>query len=505
MDASDYVVGSWLFLRGLGLIYLIAFTSLGVQVRGLIGQRGILPAAEHLARLRWLGRRRYWRAPTVLHLVGGSDRALLLVCWGGAAAAALATVGLFALPALAVCWLCYLSLEVVCRDFLSFQWDALLLEMGVLGLLLAPFSPLPEGPLRAPAPLALLLLWWLAFRLVFSSGVVKLASGDPSWRGLTAMCHHYETQPLPSPLSWYAHHLPRCWHRLETFATLVLELVVPLGMFAPQPWRGMAAATIALFMCLVMATGNYGFFNLQTIVLMAPLIDDASYAQVLGLAAPAVPLAAAGWPGWVLAPIALLLFALSLCYLWLTLLPHTRLPRWLLRPLAALAPLRLASGYGLFAVMTTERPEIVIEASDDLEHWQPYEFRYKPGAPQRRPRWNLPHQPRLDWQLWFAALGTLWQHPWFAALMQRLLQASPEVRALFARAPFGQRPPRYVRAVLYDYRFSSPELRRRTGAWWQRRRLGLYCPPLTLRGGEVLVVRTLTESGEPTPGPPPEG
>lgn len=480
--AGTYALAGWLFLRVLALVYLAAFASLAVQVRGMVGPRGILPAGEWLETMRALGRERFFRFPTIFWWIPATDRNLRLAAWGGVALSLLLLVGVTPIATLVALWALYLSFFTVCPTWLGFQWDLLLVETGLLAVFVAPRTLAPVTidllSAHAPSPIALGLLWWLLFRLIFSSGLVKLTSGDPTWRRLTALAHHYETQPLPVRLAWWAHHLPLGFHRLSAASMFVIELGAPFLIFGPAPLRHGAALAIAALMLLIVATGNYGFFNVLTIALCLPLFDDAVL-QPLWPSGWTPPPAADGvdWPSAVVAlPIALL-SAHEVARLAGRRLPW---PRPLARLLARLEALRLLNPYGLFAVMTTSRPEIIIEGSHDGRTWRPYEFRWKPGDPRRPPRRAFFHMPRLDWMMWFAALGTLRQHPWFLRFAERLLEGSSPVRALLRADPFGGDPPRFVRAVLYDYRFADPRTRRETGAWWVREPLGVWCPPVSL-------------------------
>ncbi|HEX9779880.1 MAG TPA: lipase maturation factor family protein [bacterium] len=474
----------WLFLRLLGAVYLIAFVSLWTQLDGLIGSRGILPAAQFLDAVR--GSREPLEAvrlvPTLAWLSPG-DLTLHLLCGAGTAMALLLLAGIAPAAMLAGLWLSYLSLTAVGQSFLSFQWDILLLEAGFLAVFAAP--PAWRSRAGRDAPPAAAVVWlfrWLVFRLMFSSGAVKLLSQDPVWRDLTALTYHYQTQPLPVWVSWHAHHLPD-WFQVATCALVfVIELAVPWLVFGPRRARFAAGAVFAGFQALIAATGNYTFFNLLTAILCLWLLDDAAWPAALrrrlGPIEEARP--RGRWPSWLLGPVAASLALLSWAPVSHLIPPLAGRPAWLSGIHRTLGPLRLANSYGLFAVMTTTRPEIIVEGSSDGEVWLPYEFAYKPGELTERPRFVAPHQPRLDWQMWFAALGSYRNHPWFLRFAQRLLQGSPDVLALLELNPFPEAPPRYIRGVLYEYRFSDPDTKRATGAWWERRRLGLYCPILTL-------------------------
>ena len=469
-------VREW-FVRALGGVYLIAFSSLRAQLKGLYGERGILPIREHLDAVREVlpARRRLVRVPTIFWL-GASDEALVRACRAGQLSALLLLLGIAPRWTAAASWGLYLSFVSAGRDFLSFQWDVLLLENGLHAAIVAPSGRGPARAAERPSWAATALMRWLALRLQLESGHGKLASGDPAWRRLEALCHHYQTQPLPTPLAWYAHQLPRWLQRASTFAALALELAAPLLAFAPRRPRRAGFWLLSGLQALIAATGNYGFFNLLTVVDNLWLLDDEALPRARrSLPPPHLP------PRW--RRIAVALAALPIAALSASLLlAKVSRGSWFPRPLARLYEVaaRLASvnTYGLFAVMTTERPEIVIEGSDDGSAWREYTFRYKPGDPRQPPRRVAPHQPRLDWQMWFAALGR--PPAWFLRLLARLLEGSPDVLALLDGNPFPERPPRYVRALLYDYRMTDRETRCRTGAWWRRELLGVYVPTCTL-------------------------
>jgi predicted DCC family thiol-disulfide oxidoreductase YuxK len=607
----------WLFLRALGVIYLVAFISLWVQIIGLVGANGILPAKLTMQVLQSqvesqkMGLERYHLAPTFCWL-DSSDFFLKLQCIAGTMLAFWVIVGLAPAPSLFLLWLIYLSLSTVCREFLGFQWDILLLETSFLAIFFAPLQWLPrfsrgaqksipeaecqqangllspalpstrlrdataqqDGKERAhpassnegrwliwpdlsrEAPPSRIVLWvlrGLLFLLMFESGRVKLLSHDPLWRNLTALTVHYQTQPLPTWIGWYTHQLPLWTQRTSTAIMFGIELVLPFFIFGPRRLRLFAGVIFVAFQTLILLTGNYCFFNLLTIVLCLALMDDAAlkkivprrwrfssqgetsgeferallphphYGEQAGplprregepsamqeavaesqqhVAADPVPCPALtargsesapthvgfyekrrlGWPGVITVPLAFLFCIISLMQLCRTFGARIEWPQRLVRLQVWLYPLRTFNSYGLFAVMTPSRPEIIIEGSSDGVTWLEYEFKYKPGDVRRRPRFVEPHQPRLDWQMWFAALGTYRDNPWFVNFCIRLLQGSPEVLNLLAHNPFPDAPPRYIRAVTYDYRFTTFAQRRITGAWWQREPQGIYLPPISLR------------------------
>lgn len=454
-------------LAGIGATYTLAFVSLAVQIQGLVGERGILPNGAWFRALAGRPGVGFADVPSLCWGDGCGDAALLALAWGGAAAGILLAVGVLPWLAACVCFAAYLSLLGAGQLFLGYQWDGLLLETGFLTLLLAP--PLALTPRSAawhtePPRVAIWLFRWLLFRLVWSSGVVKLASGDASWCSLTALSFHYETQPLPVWTSWWMHQLPHGLQRVMTFGTLAAELLLPLGYFGPRRLRLFAAAGTVALMLGIAATGNYGFFNLLTIALCLSLLDDDLLPR--GWRAPAGPPAPRALARGVLA-VGVLLVSLSVPPLVLAFDRGSPMRDPLIGVYRLQRGFHLVSSYGLFAVMTTERPEIGVEGTRDGTTWHPYVFRWKPGDPQRAPRFAGPHMPRLDWQLWFAALEGAERVRWLRFFAARLLEPSPEVLALLEDDPFDGEAPRAVRVRVDDYRFTDVATRRATGALWQ--------------------------------------
>ncbi len=471
LEPERTAVVSWVFLRLIGAIYFAAFASLGIQILGLVGHEGILPLGEYLsdARQAW-GSAAYWRLPTLFWL-NSTDTALVAGTIVGAVLGLLVMLGLWVRPALAGLFALYLSYVYAGQVFLSFQWDLLLLEAGFLAIFLTGGSRIVVWLYR-----------WLLFRYLFLAGAAKLLSGDPSWRNLSALDYHFWTQPLPTPLAWYASQLPHWLLASGTAATLVVELAVCFLIFAPRRLRAFAGWCILAFQLLIVLTGNYNFFNLLTMALCVFLFDDAALSRVLPKRVSLWAQEHARRPGrvatGVAAALALIVVPVGVNCLWQS-FTFTALP--IAGALEeAVSPLLIVNTYGLFATMTKTRPEIIIEGSDDGQTWREYVFRYKPGPPARGLSWNIPHQPRLDWQMWFAAYGTFAENPWFERLMKRLLEGSPRVVALFAFTPFPDHAPKYVRAELYDYRFAAPGEHAETGAWWIRRPTGLYFPSVSL-------------------------
>ncbi len=487
----------WVFLRLLGVVALIAFASYFVQVDGLVGSHGIWPAAKFLD----LVRRHFARdgvtstaglflhAPTVFWF-GASDAMLTGVCVGGMVASVCLVAGVWPRAALASIWLLYLSLANASGVFMGYQWDALLIETAFFAVFFAPSGLFERRGEPASRP-ARLVLQWLVFRLMFMSGVVKLISG-PTWRDLSAMTYHYWTQPIPAWTSYFAYHLPAWFHHVETAATLVLEIAVPPFLFAPRALRRVAALLLIVLQLLILATGNFGFFNLLAIALCLACVDDAVYERLLPdrlvawIGRPDVTDAKPrGWRRWSgHAMIAVALVATTITGLQM-LTEFTETPLLPSAVTGAVQSFRTMNNYGLFRVMTTQRPEILVEGSNDGEHWKVYDFKYKPDHLDEAPGFIGPHMPRLDWQMWFAALGHCRSNMWLVQFQRRLLEGSPTVLDLLAANPFPTAPPTYIRTVEYDYHFTTAKQRARTGHWWRRARRGPYCPALTLREGKL--------------------
>jgi predicted DCC family thiol-disulfide oxidoreductase YuxK len=482
----------WLFLRFLGLIYLFAFVSLWTQVDGLIGSHGITPAAQFMELVRkWAHEHNsldaHLIAPTLCWF-SASDGFLHLLCAGGTILSLLVILGIAPAAALALLWLFYLSLSVVSDVFLGYQWDALLLETGLLAVFFAPLQLLPGLKRQAPPSRTMLcLLRWLLFRVMFASGVVKLATHDPTWRSLTALTFHYETQPLPTWIAWYAHQCPLWFQKFSCGVMFAIELGAPFLIFAPRRLRFMAAGAITTLMILIAATGNYCFFNLLTIALCILLLDDAALRRFIPAKWREMHSNAdrLRWPSWIITPLAVVVTIVTTMNLLGAFREEISWPDPLVKLHALLSTTRSFNSYGLFASMTTARPEIIIEGSDDGQMWLPYEFKYKPGDPMRRPAFVEPFQPRLDWQMWFEALRVARPRAepsqWFLSFCEKLLRGQPEVLTLLTSNPFPTAPPRYLRAVVYDYHFTNFAARRETSAWWHRTLLGPYCPVLSLR------------------------
>jgi hypothetical protein len=400
-----------------------------------------------------------------------------VVAWTGVALAAAALAGLpeqgpawVSMLVWLALWGLYLSVVNIGQTFYGFGWETLLLEAGFLAVFLGPAG-------TAPPTLVLWLYRWLLFRVEFGAGLIKLR-GDRCWRDLTCLDYHHETQPLPGPLSWFFHHLPRPLHRAEALANHATQLLVPFGLFAPQPVARVAGLVIVATQTWLLISGNFSWLNLITIVLAAAALDDTLLGAVLPVDPPAALAAPAGWQQGAVIALAVLVAALSVR-------PARNLVgrRQLMN--ASFDPLRLVNTYGAFGAITRVRHEVVLEGTGDATggpatEWREYQFKAKPGDPRRRPRQVAPYHLRLDWLLWFAAMSPAAAHPWVPRLVTRLLEHDRATLKLLGHNPFPDRPPTLVRARLYRYRFTTPAERRSTGAWWSRDLVGGYLPPLRL-------------------------
>ena len=469
LRADDYWLARLVFQRGLALVYLVAFTVTLVQFRALLGERGLLPVPRFLAQVGFRD------APSLFHL-GYSDRRLAIVAWAGILLAAGAALGVtdlvsapFAMLVWALLWGLYLSIVNVGQTFYAFGWESLLCETGFLAIFLANAEVAPAFP-------PLILLRWLLFRVEFGAGLIKMR-GDHCWRDLTCLYYHHETQPMPNPLSWYAHHLPRWVHRSEVLGNHFAQLVAPIFLFAPQPLASVAGLFIVGTQGWLVVTGNFAWLNLLTMVLAIASLDDAALSRVLP-----IPHAAAALPAWYVGVV----LAVTALIVALSYRPARNLlsPRQLMN--YSFDPFHIVGTYGAFGSVTKERDEVIVEGTEEAvltpqTTWHEYEFKGKPGDVRRRPPQFAPYHLRLDWLMWFAAMSSPMYHPWFVPFVARLLEADAATLALLRHDPFDGRRPRYVRARLYRYRFSTPDERRESGAWWHRDLLDEYLRPVSLR------------------------
>jgi lipase maturation factor 1 len=490
----------WIFLRALGLIYFSAFYSLLSQIKGLIGPAGILPANDYLhaiASSPSLHAERYWFAPTLLWL-SSSDRALMFLCWVGLIASVLVVINFWPRGVLFVCFLCFLSFIAAAQDFASYQSDGMLLEAGFISLFFAPPGLWPGlAGENGPSRLSIFLLQWEWFRIYFESGFVKLASGDQSWRHLTAMDDYYQNGPLPTWIGYYVQHFPHWYHAGTVILTFAVELALVWLLFLPRRFRIACFCVVTPFEMGIILTANYAFLNYLVLSLGFLLLDDRviEWVSPRGLRAlfarktVGIQIPPHRWREHVrrsLAPIRMafsgiclgfVFYAVTVQLLWMF-IPELPFPQ---SPVKWLEPFRIANEYGLFAVMTHARYEIEFQGSNDGKNWISYPFRYKPQDPQKAPGVYAPYQPRFEWNLWFASLGSWQQYKFVVWTEERLLQNSRDVLQLFARNPFPSSPPREVRAVIYRYWFTDLKTKRETGAWWRRELLGEYAPALVMQ------------------------
>jgi hypothetical protein len=474
LAAPDYSMTRFVFERALGAIYLVAFLVTVNQFRPLLGDRGLLPAQEFIRAVPFRA------SPTLFHLVGYSDRRLLVVAWAGVALSVVATLGFldgvgFTAPfasmvVSAALWILYLSIVNIGQTFYSFGWESLLLETGFLAIFL--------GPATTPQFSLILLLRWLLFRVEFGAGMIKMR-GDHCWRDLTCLYYHHETQPMPNPLSWYFHHLPRRIHRVEVLGNHFAQLVVPWFLFFPQPIASLAGLVIVITQSWLVVSGNFAWLNVITIALAISSFDNAALGRVF----PLEPYQAQQPPDWYV----VVVFAITALIVVLSYRPARNLlsRRQLMN--ASFDPFHIVGTYGAFGSVTKERFEIVIEGTAEpvvtpQTLWREYEFKGKPGDVRRRPPQVAPYHLRLDWLMWFAAMSSPMYHEWFVPLLAKLLEADRPTLRLLRKDPFEGQPPRFVRALLYLYRFTTPAERRETHAWWHRELVGDYVPPVSLRG-----------------------
>ncbi|MGH7149352.1 MAG: lipase maturation factor family protein [Planctomycetota bacterium] len=467
-----------LFLRVLGLVFLDAFLSLAVQVRTLVGEDGLLPAGEFLDAVAGsLGPERFHRVPSVFWIAQG-DSVLVGAAWLGAALSIPLVLGRSPVALRIALWALYLSFASIGQDFLSFQWDNLLLEASFASIFMGRRG-------RPPSRAGLFLGRWLFFRLLFESGVSKLALGDPTWRDGTAMVAYFETAPIPTALGWWVHQLPAGLLRASAFLSLFAELVLPFSVWAPRRVRVTALAALLPFQLGIFLTANYGFFNPLSIVLHLFLLEDrdlewasARLRALLRRPPPTEPpLRTDPPPRPPLLRVAprLLAAAVVLCSIGdfaLVVLRPSR-DRTLHDVVAAarklhewFGPYRSVNSYHLFAQMTHDRFEVVIEGTADGEEWRPFELRWKPGDPKRRPPFVAPHQPRVDFQMWFLTLGG--RAAYFERLLDRICGKPEAVRGLFDPHPFPEAPPKAIRVGVWKYTFTDRARRRETGEWWHR-------------------------------------
>ncbi len=464
--------GYWLtrtvFQRGLALVYLFAFLNAVNQFKPLLGEHGLLPATV------WV-REVPFRASPSLFYFAPNDRAFTLAAWAGVALSAAALAGVsewyaWLSPAVwALLWVLYLSFVNVGQTFYAFGWESILLEAGFYAIFLGSRSIAPQFPM-------ILLLRWLCFRVMFGAGLIKLR-GDPCWQNLTCLDYHYETQPMPNPLSWFLHWGPEWTHRAGVWFNHFAELVAPFGYFLPQPAASLAAAVTIAFQASIMISGNLSWLNLLTLVLAIPALDDRALRWLIPARTPVLAEPAPAHR--------VIVAALCVMVVWMSVRPVRNMLSRRQIMNTAYNPLHLVGTYGAFGSITRVRFEVIVEGTDapvirSGTLWREYEFRGKPGATGRMPPQVAPYHLRLDWLMWFAAMENFQDHPWFVHFMGKLLEGDRATLSLLKTNPFSNAPPRYVRAQLYEYHFTSPGERAQTGQWWRREFVRPYFPAVSL-------------------------
>jgi hypothetical protein len=471
LTAPEWWWGRLILERGVAAVYLIAFVCAARQFRGLIGTRGMLPVPRYLAR------RPFRATPSIFHL-HYSDRFFATVAWAGAAISAAMVVGLAdVIPTWAailvwlLLWLLYQSIVNVGQIWYSFGWESLLLETGLLVVFVGNDDV-------APPVLVMWLVRWLLFRVEFGAGLIKVR-GDRCWRDLTCLDYHHETQPMPGPLSWFFHHLPRPLHRVEVAGNHVAQLIVPFGLFAPQPVASIAAAIIAVTQIWLVLSGNFSWLNWLTIVLALSVIDTSAVRAVFGVEPPST--LPASQPYWY-AGLVIAFTAFVIVRSWY---PARNLVSRRQRMNSTFDPLHMVNTYGAFGSINRVREEVIVEGTSqttlsDETVWQEYGFKGKPDDVKRMPRQWSPYHLRLDWLMWFLPISSAYAQTWLIPFCRGLLTNEPSIIALLRFNPFPDAPPAYVRATLYRYRFSTARELRAEHVWWRRERVGEYLAPISL-------------------------
>ena len=466
-DPVDYTIAIQLFFKFLGVVYFFAFAAFIPQIKGLIGSNGILPASLYLDNLRHLGTKRFYYIPTLFWL-NASDLALVSTTIVGTLLSILLILGIYPAFTLFLLYCLYFSIVSVGQDFLSFGWESLLLEITLNAFFLSLTS--------SPNIYIWISINLLLFRFHIQAGAIKILNGDINWRNLTATSYHYHTQPLPNTIAWYIHKFPLWFHKMGVLVTYFIELVIPFLLFFDSEWiRLIVYFSFVGLQFLIWFTGNFSFLNHLTVTLCTILIGNSFLSPYLNPPALDPSSLIISIP---LSLIGLLLIAIHVMNLWNYFLPTKRyfktVQKWI-------APLHLTNRFGIFASMTTKRYEVIIEGSDDAQNWKEYCFKYKPSELDRRPRWVAPFQPRIDWQAWFLPFSPSNNKIWFQNFLMRLLLGQPEVLKLLRVNPFPNKPPKYIRAQLYDYEYTDRVTKKKTGCWWNRKLIRAYTPTYSLK------------------------
>lgn len=472
---ENYYLARFLFQRGLGIIYLLAFIAALHQFVPLLGKDGILPVPDFVDRID------FSQSPSIFHW-HYSDKFFKVLASVGLVLSVLATVGVsemgpvwISMLVWGLMWLIYLSIVNVGQTFFSFGWESMLLEAGFLAIFLGSFG-------TAVPVLVIFLIRWMLFRVEFGAGLIKLR-GDECWRKLTCMDHHHETQPIPNRLSWYFHNLPQWFHKIEVAGNHFAQLIVPFGLFLPQPIAGISALIMILTQAYLMLSGNYSWLNLLTIVLA---FSGFSNSQLQW----AVP---ASVPQTLASPISfeVLIYVLFAAFVYMSIGPIKNMLSKNQKMNYSFNSLHLCNTYGAFGSVTKTRYEVVLEGTTDDKitdstEWKEYKFWGKPTETDRAPGQIAPYHLRLDWQMWFLPFRAQvtsrgvylpYGHPqWFVSFIKKLLQGDEKMDKLIKKNPFDDGSPKYIRARYYEYEFTEPG--KNEGKWWSRELVGNYLDPV---------------------------
>ena len=470
LSAEDYWLSRFIFQRALALVFLVAFLNALNEFKALLGEHGILPAPLFIKEVAF-------RESPSLFYFWHTDAAFTIAAWLGVILSVVALAGISerfgtwgSVVVWALLWALYISFVNVGQVFYAFGWESILLEAGFYTIVLG-------ARYTTPQTVALWMLRWLEFRLMFGAGLIKLR-GDPCWRDLTCLDYHYETQPMPNPLSWYFHWAPHWVHQAGVIFNHFSELIVPFGYFLPQPIASIAGIITIVFQGLIFASGNLSWLNLLTMVLAIPMLDDRILGVVAPLHRPATHAAGVVYRG------AALMLGVIVVFLSIRPVRNMLSPRQIMN--TAYNPLHLVGTYGAFGSITRPRYEVIVEGTDEAvltasTKWREYEFKGKPGNTGRMPPQVAPYHLRLDWLMWFAALSDYPDNPWFVSFLAKLIDGDHATLSLLRSNPFPDQPPRYVRALLYEYHFTTPAERAKTGQWWKRELVRIYVPPVAKR------------------------
>lgn len=467
-NTEDYTIICALFPRLVGFIYFLTFGALIFQVNGLIGVNGILPAKNFFDILKkskghdWTF---FFRVPSIFW-IDQSNRFLKGVTIIGTILSIVLMLGYSPSLMLLLLYILYISITYAGQDFLSFGWEGLLLETTVQAFLIS-LTVVPNMMVWISTNL-------LLFRFYVQAGVIKLVTQDKSWRDMTAVACHYQTQPLPNTIAWYIHKLPLWFHKLSCQLMFGIEIIVPLGIFLTEGIRLFAFGLMVILQFLIWFTGNFSYLNHLTVVLCTILLNNGALGYLF--AAPEV-IATPLWINLVLTIIGTILASFQIMRLWQFWRPNP----WFEKILNWAAVYHIANRYGIFGSMTTQRLEVIFEGSEDGVVWKEYLFKYKPSELERRPRRIAPYQPRLDWQAWFLPFRRYKYENWVQSFITHLLRGTPDVLNLLRHNPFKDHPPKYVRVLMYEYTFTSRKERKETGHWWKRVLVGRYTPDFSLK------------------------